>query len=88
MILTYWGPNTSDLCTKESTLIMKPNMGFTDRIIRAAMAIVIAVLYLSGVLQGVTGIVALVLAAVFAFTSLFRFCPLYLPFGIRTNTKK
>jgi len=67
---------------------MKLNMGNTDRIIRVVVAIVLGVLYFTGLITGTIGIVAMVLAAVFILTSLVGTCPLYLPFGIRTNSKK
>ena len=67
---------------------MKLNMGNTDRSIRVVVAIVVGVLYFTGQVTGTMGIVALVLAAVFVLTSLVGTCPLYLPFGIRTNSKK
>ncbi len=64
---------------------MKQNMGNADRLIRFSAAIIIAILYLTHVISGTLGIVLLVLAAVFIVTSYIKFCPLYLPFGIRTN---
>lgn len=67
---------------------MKPNMGTTDKIIRIALAILVAVLYFTNVITGTLGIVLLVLAGVFVLTSLISFCPLYLPFGINTGKKK
>ena len=67
---------------------MKLNMGNTDRIIRVVVASVLGVLYFTGQVTGTMGIVALVLAAVFVLTSLVGTCPLYLPFGIHTNSKK
>jgi len=66
---------------------MKKNMGTIDKAIRILIAIVIAVLFYTGVITGVLGIVLLVLAAVFVLTSLISFCPLYLPFGINTGKK-
>jgi hypothetical protein len=66
---------------------MKANMGSTDRIIRAIIAIVIAALYFTNVITGLLGIVLLVLAAIFLLTSFISFCPLYLPFGISTGKK-
>ena len=66
---------------------MKKNMGTIDKAIRILIAIVIAVLFYTGVITGVLGIVLLVLAAVFVLTSLISFCPLYLPFGINTGRK-
>ena len=67
---------------------MKPNMGIIDRIIRIAVAVLIAVLYLTDVISGTTGIVLMVIAAVFALTSLVSFCPLYALLGLRTNKPK
>jgi len=66
---------------------MKKNMGTIDKAIRLVVAVAIAVLFYTGVITGVLGIVLLVLAAVFVLTSLISFCPLYLPFGINTGRK-
>ncbi len=63
---------------------MKKNMGSLDKIIRIALAAVVAILYFTNVISGVLGIVLLVLAGVFVLTSLVSFCPLYAPFGITT----
>jgi uncharacterized membrane protein len=60
------------------------NMGTTDRMIRIALAVIFAILYFTGIVSGVLGIVLLVLAAVFALTAALKFCPLYLPFNIST----
>lgn len=62
-------------------------MGTADRIIRILIAAVIAVLYFSNVINGVFGIVLLVLAGIFVLTSFISVCPLYLPFGISTRRK-
>ncbi len=67
---------------------MKSNMGTTDKIIRIAAAVLIAILYFTGVIPGTLGIVLLIFAAVFVLTSLISFCPLYFPFGLSTNKKK
>lgn len=64
---------------------MKANMGSADRIVRVLIAVAIAVLYFTGVLQGMWGIALLVLAGVFVLTSFVSFCPLYTVFGIRTR---
>ncbi len=63
---------------------MKKNMGTADKIIRILIAVVIAVLYFMGVISGTVAIVLGVLAVIFVLTSLVSFCPLYLPFGIKT----
>ncbi|MBL0013556.1 MAG: DUF2892 domain-containing protein [Flavobacterium sp.] len=66
---------------------MKKNMGYTDKKIRITIAIAIAILYFTGVITGVLGLVLLVLGVVFVLTSLVSFCPLYVPFGISTCKK-
>jgi hypothetical protein len=68
----------------QNLLLMKPNMGTTDRLIRISIAVVLAVLYFLNVLTGTLGIIALVVAAVFLLTSLLRFCPAYTLLGINT----
>ncbi len=67
---------------------MKINMGGADRIIRVIVAAVIAVLFFTKVITGTLGIVLVVLAGVFLLTSVIGLCPLYLPFGLRTTSKK
>lgn len=68
---------------------MKKNVGLVDKIIRILIAAVITVLYFTNVISGTLGIVLLVLGGVFVLTSAIGFCPLYLPFGIKTcPTKK
>lgn len=68
---------------------MKKNMGMTDKIIRTIIAVVIGILFFTGIIPGALGIILLVLAVVFLLTSFISFCPLYLPFGISTcKTKK
>jgi fatty acid desaturase len=64
---------------------MKKNMGSADRIIRVVIAIIFAILYFTGTVTGIWGIILLVLGGVFLLTSFISRCPLYLPFGIRTN---
>lgn len=63
-------------------------MGTTDKIIRIAVAALIAILYFTNVISGTLGIVLLVAAAVFVLTSLISFCPLYPIIGMNTNKKK
>lgn len=64
---------------------MKQNIGTTDRVVRLIAALVLAALYFTGILAGTAGAIAVGLAAVLVLTSFLRFCPLYLPFGIRTR---
>ena len=63
-------------------------MSNADRVIRMLIAVVIAVLYFTNVINGVTAIILLVVAGIFILTSFVSFCPLYLPFGINTSRKK
>jgi uncharacterized membrane protein len=69
-------------------LIMKKNMGSTDKIIRLIIAAIILVLFLTDVITGTVAIVLLVLAAVLVLTSLVSFCPLYVPLGLKTCPRK
>ncbi len=64
---------------------MKANMGTIDRIARVLVAVIIGVLYFTGVISGTLAIVLLVFAGIFILTSLVSFCPLYLPFGLSTK---
>jgi len=65
-------------------MVMKKNMGNTDKGIRILVAISVALLYYFNVIEGTLAYVLLGLATVFLLTSLISFCPLYVPFGIRT----
>jgi hypothetical protein len=67
---------------------MKKNMGTIDRVIRILVAVVVVVLYFTGVLSGTLAIILLALSAVFVLTSLLGFCPLYLPLSISTAKKE
>ena len=66
---------------------MKKNMGIFDRAIRLLLAAVIGGLYFTKIISGAIGVMLLVLAGIFILTGLIRLCPLYLPFGFRTNGK-
>lgn len=64
---------------------MTINMAPWDRIVRALVAVALVILAATGVLSGALAIVAYVVAAVFLFTALFGFCPIYRLFGIGTK---
>lgn len=64
---------------------MTRNMGSADRVIRAALALVVGGLYLSGRISGTVAIVLLLFAVGFLLTSLAGSCPAYMPFGISTR---
>ncbi len=67
---------------------MKKNMGTIDKWVRILAAVAVLVLYYTNVITGTLAIVLLVFAGIFLLTSLFSFCPLYVPFGINTCKKK
>lgn len=67
---------------------MKKNMGKADRVIRFIVAAIVIVLFAAQVITGVLGIVLLVFSGIFLLTSVVGFCPLYVPFGIRTCPAK
>ena len=67
---------------------MKTNMGNADRMIRVVVALLISVLYITGVLTGTLAIVLLIVAGVFFLTSLFGICPLYSLLGINSCPAK
>ncbi len=66
---------------------MKKNMGLIDRAVRALLAALVLVLYLTGQISGTAAIVLGLLAVVFLLTSLVGTCPLYLPFGLSTRPR-
>ncbi len=66
---------------------MKKNMGSTDKIIRIAIAILIAILYFTNTIRGTLALVLGAFAVIFILTSFISFCPLYAPFGISTRKK-
>ncbi|WP_044397517.1 DUF2892 domain-containing protein [Lacinutrix sp. Hel_I_90] len=67
---------------------MKKNMGKADRVIRFIVAAIVIVLFATQVISGALGIVLLVFSGIFLLTSFVSFCPLYVPFGIRTCSEK
>jgi len=60
-------------------------MSNLDRTIRVVVAAIFAYLYFGGIVTGIFGIILVVLAGIFLLTSLFAFCPLYLPFKFSTQ---
>ena len=63
---------------------MKKNMGLIDRLLRTALAVVIAVLYFAGQLTGIAAVILGVIAVIFLATSTVGFCPAYKVLGIST----
>lgn len=66
---------------------MKKNMGTLDRGLRLVAALVLVALYFTNTISGTVGYIALVVAAVFALTSVVSFCPAYTLFGMNTCKK-
>jgi hypothetical protein len=66
---------------------MKKNMGTLDKIIRTLLAFVVILLYLFGLISGITAIILGIVAVIFLLTSFVSFCPLYVPLKISTLRK-
>ena len=64
---------------------MKKNMGTIDRIIRAVLAAIVVILYLTGTISGGTAIILGIFAAIFIATSIVGYCPLYTLLKISTR---
>ena len=63
---------------------MKKNVGNTDKIIRLVVAVALVALFFTGKISGTLGIVGLIVAAIFAVTSLVGTCPIYSIIGAST----
>jgi len=63
---------------------MKANVGSADRTIRLILALTLIVLFYTGIINGIVGILALIVALLLTFTSLTSFCPIYKLFNITT----
>ena len=66
---------------------MKANMGIIDRVIRLIFAVVVAVLFVTGILIGPVAIGLGALAAIMVATAAVSWCPLYIPLHISTKKK-
>ncbi len=66
---------------------MKRNMGIADRVIRGALAVAVAALYVTHQLSGAASIVLGILAAVFLVTAAVGTCPLYMLIGLSTRRR-
>jgi hypothetical protein len=64
---------------------MVKNMGSADRIIRFSLAVLVIILYLTGVISGTVAIILGFMAAIFILTSFIGFCPAYYPLKISTK---
>ena len=64
---------------------MKKNMGIIDRTIRVLIALGLIGLLCAGIITGPLSMILTAFAVIFILTSALAFCPLYLPFGIKTG---
>ncbi|MBL4589989.1 MAG: DUF2892 domain-containing protein [Alphaproteobacteria bacterium] len=62
----------------------KKNVGTLDRVARIIVAVVVAVLYFKGVIEGPVAASFGIVSGVFILTSLVSFCPLYRIAGVST----
>lgn len=69
-------------------MTLHKNMGTVDRLIRTALAAVIAVLYFTNQITGTAAVILGIFAIAFLLTSFVGFCPLYVPLRISTVKKK
>ncbi|MFN8280421.1 MAG: DUF2892 domain-containing protein [Saprospiraceae bacterium] len=64
---------------------MIKNMGFIDKLIRLAGAVLIGILFYTNIISGTLAIILGIIAILFVITSFLGFCPAYLPFGLSTR---
>ena len=62
-------------------------MGKIDRAIRIVLAVVIGILYFTQIITGTLGIILMLFGGILILTSIIGWCPLYLPFGLKTTKK-
>lgn len=63
---------------------MKKNMGIIDRSVRILLGILVAILYLADIITGTAVVILGIVAVIFIITGFLGFCPLYVPFKIKT----
>lgn len=75
---------------------MKKNLSNINRLIRLLVAVILTVLYFTGVISGTWGVVLLIVAVILLLTAITGFCPLLLlpcangscPFSKHNHEKK
>lgn len=67
---------------------MKKNVGTVDRSIRGLAGVALLAVFFLGVLEGVGGIIALVVGIVMLGTAIIGWCPPYSLLGINTGAGK
>lgn len=65
----------------------KKNIGSTDRLVRVGLALLVVVLFYTGVIGGTLALILGIAALLLVLTSLVRFCPVYPFIGISTIKK-
>ena len=63
---------------------MKTNMGKTDRLLRVVAAVLLSVLYFTGTITGLPGMILLLVGGALLTTAFLGFCGLYTLLGINT----
>lgn len=66
---------------------MKKNIGTLDRYIRILIAVVIGILYFTGVISDTLALILGAVAIILLLTSFVNFCPIWAAFGIDTRKK-
>jgi hypothetical protein len=56
---------------------MNKNIGTIDKIIRIVIAVIISMVYITGTVPGVFGLIFLAIGGIFLITAVIDFCPLY-----------
>ncbi len=64
---------------------MKENLSFFDKGVRVTIALIVVTLFLTNVISGLLAYILLALSAVFVFTSMVSFCPIYSIFKISSK---
>jgi hypothetical protein len=63
-------------------------LGNVDRVLRLVFAVVVAILFFTKEISGLSGIILLIIAGVLALTSFVSFCPIYWAFGWKSTNKE
>jgi zinc transporter ZupT len=66
---------------------LKANIHDVDKLARIILAIIVAVLYFTGVISGMVAVILAVIAAFLVVTVFINFCPFYHFLGISTKKK-
>lgn len=69
-------------------IIMKKNLGTVDRVLRVAFGVLVAILFFTGKISGITGLILLIVGIILALTSVVSFCPIYWALGWSSSKKE